>query len=111
MKTIFSHSPKDTRALARKLSKKLRGNEIILLSGELGVGKTEFVKGLAVALNIKEKITSPTFILQRNYQFRKSGKTFGLYHFDFYRLKRTRDLKTLGLEELVNEKKRIILIY
>lgn len=72
----------NTYQLASKLAKCLRGGEIILLNGDLGAGKTTFVKGVAKALKIKEVVTSPTFTLLKTYQAEK----FMLVHIDAYRL-------------------------
>lgn len=69
-------------ALGRQLGLQLRGNEVVLVSGELGAGKTIFIKGLASALSIPvDDVVSPSYVLMNLY----SG-TVDLYHFDLYRL-------------------------
>jgi tRNA threonylcarbamoyladenosine biosynthesis protein TsaE len=78
----LSSAPETTQALGRQLGLQLRGNEIVLVSGELGAGKTVFIKGLASALGIPvEDVVSPSYVLMTLY----SG-THDLYHFDLYRL-------------------------
>jgi tRNA threonylcarbamoyladenosine biosynthesis protein TsaE len=80
--TLLSSAPERTLALGRRLGRLLRGNEIVLVSGELGAGKTVFIKGLAAALHIPvTEVVSPTYVLMNLY----SGK-YDLYHFDLYRL-------------------------
>ena len=78
-----SKNENDTYKIANRFAKQLNGGDIILLNGDLGAGKTTFVKGLGKALNIKENITSPTFTLLKTYQTEK----FNLVHIDAYRLK------------------------
>jgi tRNA threonylcarbamoyladenosine biosynthesis protein TsaE len=80
--THLSPAPEKTLALGRRLGGLLRGNEIVLVSGELGAGKTIFIKGLAAALDIPvAEVVSPSYVLMNLY----SGK-YDLYHFDLYRL-------------------------
>lgn len=110
MKTIISCSPKETRGVAAIQAKKIRNTTTILLQGELGSGKTEFVKGFCQALGISKKIISPTFILQRSYGFKKQGKLFDLHHFDFYRLKGKTALSDLGLKDIFGQKNQVVII-
>lgn len=110
MKTFISRSAAETRQIAQRLAKNLKGDGVVLLSGELGAGKTEFVKGLASALGIKAKITSPTFLLHRTYPFKKKKKSWSLHHFDLYRLSKKTKLESLGLFEVLQEKYRIVAI-
>lgn len=72
----------DTYKLASKLSKLLKGGDIVLLNGDLGAGKTTFVKGFAEAVDINETVTSPTFTLLKTYQ----AKEYTIVHVDAYRL-------------------------
>jgi len=80
--TLYSSAPEKTLALGRRLGRLLRGDEVVLVSGELGAGKTVFIKGLAAALDIPvEEVVSPSYVLMNLY----NGKV-DLYHFDLYRL-------------------------
>lgn len=82
---------------------------MIGLEGELGVGKTTFIKGFAQALGVKEKVLSPTFVLMKTYQL--SIKYYGfLVHIDAYRLKDHRDLLPLGIKEILADPKIVVLI-
>jgi tRNA threonylcarbamoyladenosine biosynthesis protein TsaE len=77
----ITSSEKDTQKLGTTFGENCKGGEVFLLSGELGGGKTQFVKGLALGLGITDDITSPTFTYEKIYQ----GKKLTLYHFDLYR--------------------------
>lgn len=90
------HGEKETRGLAARLAELLRPGDVILLEGELGTGKTVFVRGLAEALGVRERVLSPTFTLAREYRGR-----LALYHLDAYRLEGPMDLYDLGVEEVL----------
>lgn len=92
--TIRTNSPQETQNLAACLSHYLKAGDVISLTGDLGAGKTCFAQGLARSLGIKERITSPTFNLIKEYK-----NTMPLYHFDVYRLASPSDLYDLGYEE------------
>src|SRR6266699_602719 len=92
---IVSHSSAQTQRLGARLGELLRGGELILLEGQLGTGKTTFTQGLAQGMGITEVISSPTFILLKEYAGQplpvKSPDALprkgpALYHFDLYRL-------------------------
>ncbi|MDD3074820.1 MAG: tRNA (adenosine(37)-N6)-threonylcarbamoyltransferase complex ATPase subunit type 1 TsaE [Eubacteriales bacterium] len=89
-----SFSPEETFALAKKLGAKLQGGEILALEGDLGAGKTHFVKGLAEGLGAEGPVTSPTFTLLHLYEGR-----LRLAHFDVYRLPFPEAFEELGYEE------------
>jgi tRNA threonylcarbamoyladenosine biosynthesis protein TsaE len=96
----LSSSEKDTINLGEDFAKKCKGGEIFLLSGELGGGKTQFVKGLAKGLRITDNITSPTFTYEKIYK----GEKLTLYHFDLYREEvLDPDIKSL-MEEAFSDK-------
>ena len=73
---------KDLENFTKEFSKKLKGNEVILLEGDLGAGKTTFTRYLLKALGVEEEITSPTFGIMNQYE----GKNFDIYHLDMYRI-------------------------
>ena len=95
MDLIISHSPEETFAAGRCFADRLRRGDILALCGDLGAGKTHFVKGLAVGLRASAEVTSPTFTLIHEY----SGGTFPLYHVDFYRLEEIEDALKIGIDE------------
>jgi tRNA threonylcarbamoyladenosine biosynthesis protein TsaE len=91
-----THSEADTAALARELAANLKAGDVLLLSGNLGAGKTAFVRGLAEGLGIDpDEVSSPTFTLVHEY---RAGR-LTLYHVDLYRLDRAAT-QDLGLEEM-----------
>jgi len=95
----------ETRKLGQKLGQAIlksldsKDNFIIGLYGDLGGGKTTFIKGIASGLGIKKPITSPTFTLLKQYKTPKVE----LFHFDFYRLKNPNDAFGVGLEEYLKK--------
>jgi tRNA threonylcarbamoyladenosine biosynthesis protein TsaE len=95
--SVFSLSEEETLELGRNLARGLKGGELILLEGDLGMGKTVFARGLAVGLGIPEdEVRSPSFTLVNEYE----GGRCPLFHVDLYRLDDGDDLEGLGLEEL-----------
>ncbi|OGI16181.1 MAG: tRNA (adenosine(37)-N6)-threonylcarbamoyltransferase complex ATPase subunit type 1 TsaE [Candidatus Portnoybacteria bacterium RBG_19FT_COMBO_36_7] len=96
--------------LKETLSIKKRKNGIVLaLEGELGGGKTTFVQGLARALGVKEKITSPTFVILKRFMIQDS-RFKNLYHIDCYRLDNIEDLADLGFEEIIKNPENLVVI-
>lgn len=100
-----SGSPDDTRALARALAEVLEPGDVVLLCGTLGAGKTEFAKGLAEGLGVKETVVSPTFTLTREYEGR-----LPLLHVDVYRLDHAHEFLDLGLEHDVDADEAVTVI-
>ena len=103
MKQIITVSEKQTFALAKKFTKRFKGGEIIGLVGELGAGKTVFVKGLASGLGIKKTVNSPTFVLMKIYKIKNAKlKVKNLCHIDAYRVKTAKEIALLGAREYFN---------
>ena len=94
---IMSHDMNDTLLLAQNIESEKFPNMVICLNGELGTGKTVFVKGFAGALGIKDPITSPTFNIVKEYL---NGE-LPLYHMDVYRLEDNKD--NIGLTDYFNK--------
>jgi len=88
---LSSSSAGETRRLGQRLSRLLRGNEVIALSGPLGSGKTCLVQGMARGLGIRQPVNSPSYVLMKRYQGR-----FTLTHWDWYRLADQADLESCG---------------
>ncbi|MCF8544836.1 MAG: tRNA (adenosine(37)-N6)-threonylcarbamoyltransferase complex ATPase subunit type 1 TsaE [Ilumatobacteraceae bacterium] len=93
---LTAHSTDDTRDIARAIAMLVRASDMIVLTGEMGSGKTTFSQYFAHALGVTEPVTSPTFNLLHNY----AGGRLQLHHADLYRLERTGELDDLGLTEL-----------
>ena len=94
--TVTSHSPAKTRALAARLAAHLEPGDVVALTGELGSGKTEFVRGLAAGLHVPPEVpvSSPSFVLAHEYPGR-----LALVHVDLYRLERVTPEILPDLEE------------
>ena len=93
-----THSADETIAFGRTLRDLLAPPKLVVLSGDLGAGKTTLVKGIAQAFQAakEEDVTSPTFTLIHEYR----GPSVNLYHIDLYRIDTPRELETLGLDDL-----------
>lgn len=98
MLTARTDSAEQTRDLAAALAPLLRAGDLLILSGDLGGGKTAFVQGLAVAMGISDPVTSPTFVLAQTYEGR-----LRLHHLDVYRLATSAEVIDLNLPELLAE--------
>src|SRR6478672_7329241 len=94
---FISRSAEETRAEGRRYAAKARPGDIFALRGDLGAGKTQFVKGFVAGLGSSEEVTSPTFVLVHEY----SGGRLPVYHFDFYRLENREALARLGFDDYV----------
>lgn len=92
---FISKSEAQTIKFASEFAKKLKKGDIVLLKGDLGAGKTHFVKGVALGLGCKDLVTSPTFTLLNIY----NGGKFEIDHFDMYRLSDRQEAEALGFDE------------
>lgn len=90
MAVFFSDSPEKTVEIGEQYAKTLKRGDVVLLNGEMGAGKTQFCKGVALGLGIDDEILSPTYAYMNDYY----GK---LYHFDCYRLSSGAQAEALGL--------------
>lgn len=96
--SVVSKSPDETIKLGNKLGQKLKGGEIIAISGPLGSGKTHLIKGIAsgVGARNQKSVTSPTFVIINEYK----GGRLDIYHVDAYRLDSIGEFEMLGFDEL-----------
>lgn len=103
---VFTHSAEETISWGRKLAEKLQAPTLVLLSGDLGSGKTTLTKGIVAGLNAaqEDEVTSPTFTLIHEYG---SGKK--VFHGDLYRIESFDDFATLGLEDFFSQPAILIL--
>ena len=99
VRTVETTGEAETSAAGQELATELRAGDVVLLSGELGAGKTAFVRGLARALGVPpDEVTSPTFTLVQEYR----TATGVLFHADLYRLTPA-EVQDLGLDEMMGE--------
>jgi tRNA threonylcarbamoyladenosine biosynthesis protein TsaE len=94
---LVSRSPAETRKIAATVAGALRLGDVLALTGELGAGKTCFVQGAAAALGVPDRVTSPSFVLRREYQ----GQV-PVLHLDVYRLATLQDILDIGYEEALD---------
>ena len=92
---LTSHSPQDTARFAEIIAAELRPRDVLLLTGDLGAGKTTFTKALCAAMGVVDTVTSPTFTLVHEYR----GSKLVVCHADLYRLERIGELADLGLDD------------
>ena len=95
---IISHSPAETEALGEKLGRAVQHGLVLALSGDLGAGKTQLVKGIAHGLGITARVHSPTFTLVNEY----GGGRLKLFHLDLYRLETPAQILSAGIEEFLS---------
>lgn len=91
----ITHSPAETEALGARLADALDAGRVVAFTGDLGAGKTAFVSGMARALGVEERVTSPTFTIVNEYE----GGRLPLFHFDMYRLGDADELFHIGWED------------
>ena len=97
---VTTHSEDETAALGRELAASLSAGDVLLLYGDLGAGKTAFVRGLAEGLGVeRDEVSSPTFTLIQEYR----GGRLPLFHVDLYRIDDPREFDELGLDEIAED--------
>lgn len=97
MKRIITHSEDETINAGEEFSSQLTAGAVVALIGDLGAGKTRFVKGLSRGLGVRENVTSPTFTIINEHRWGR----LPLYHFDCYRLRSPLELDEIGYEEYI----------
>ena len=95
---IISHNPAETEALGEKFGRAAQRGLVIALTGDLGAGKTQFVRGVARGLGIAGRVHSPTFTLVNEY----GGGRLKLFHLDLYRLETPAQILSAGIEEFLS---------
>jgi tRNA threonylcarbamoyladenosine biosynthesis protein TsaE len=98
MAIYISHSPEETELLGEQFGRAAQRGLVIALNGELGAGKTQFVRGLARGLGISARVHSPTFTLVNEY----GGGRLKLFHLDLYRLETREQILSAGIEEFLS---------
>jgi tRNA threonylcarbamoyladenosine biosynthesis protein TsaE len=100
VRTITTNTEDETAALGREIAADLSVGDVLLLYGDLGAGKTAFVRGLAEGLGVsRDDVSSPTFTLIQEYR----GGRLTLYHVDLYRIEDRREFDELGLDEIAEQ--------
>ncbi|MEA3293161.1 MAG: tRNA (adenosine(37)-N6)-threonylcarbamoyltransferase complex ATPase subunit type 1 TsaE [Patescibacteria group bacterium] len=116
LKKYLTNNPSQTEKIATQMGKKFLKTSfpkkaiILGLEGELGSGKTTFLKAFARGLGIRKKVLSPTFVIMKKFKVSK-GKTYRyFYHFDCYRIKNSKEFQALGFREIFSDPKNIIAV-
>ena len=97
MRSVFTDSDEETLLAGEEFSKTLKEGDVVALNGDLGAGKTVFVKGIAKGLDITDIVTSPTFTIVREYE-----GSLPLYHFDVYRISDPEEMFDIGFSEYLD---------
>ncbi len=92
---LQTHSEEETITAGMRFAGRLSAGDIVALIGELGSGKTRFIKGICRGLGVKDHVASPTFTIVNEYR----GSHLPVYHFDFYRMKSPLELREIGFDE------------
>jgi tRNA threonylcarbamoyladenosine biosynthesis protein TsaE len=101
--TLTTNGAAETEAVGEAIGSQLRVGDLVVLSGDLGAGKTTFTKGLARALGVEQRVTSPTFTIVQEYDGR-----LPVAHVDVYRLERIQELYDFGFEELLEDRVTVV---
>lgn len=96
-KRFVTTSREETIALGERLGSSLRAGDVLVLTGDLGAGKTQLTRGIAAGLGVKADVTSPTFTIEMVYE----GADLPLYHFDLYRLDSADELEDTGIFDVL----------
>jgi tRNA threonylcarbamoyladenosine biosynthesis protein TsaE len=107
--THVIRTEQETKKLAGEFAQKLRGGEVVFLNGDLGSGKTTFVRGVAQSLGFHEPVRSPSFTLVNRYKV-SSGGINEIVHVDLYRLKTPDELRALALDEEIGRNDAIVFV-
>lgn len=107
---FITKNEKQTIELGSKFAERLSDGDVVAFFGELGSGKTEFIKGICDFFEVDEIVTSPTFTIMNQYYGVIHKKEILIYHLDLYRIKDTKELDEFGFSECVNSDTGIKLI-
>ena len=108
---VITKNLQETQQFAEAFAENLQGNTVLLLSGDLGAGKTSFVQGFARKLGITHRIISPTFIILRSYEVPENTQgVSNFYHIDLYRIHSETEMRDLGLVDILRDSHNITVI-
>lgn len=100
---LYSHGQRHTQQLGEDFAAMLNRGDVVALVGDLGAGKTEFVRGVCRHLNVEDIVTSPTFAIINQYDGTMAGgSSVKIYHVDLYRVDTPEQLRSVGFEEMVH---------
>ncbi len=106
----ITKSEKETISLGAEFAERLTLGDVVSFTGDLGAGKTEFIKGICLNFKVQEIVSSPTFTIMNLYNGERKNDDISIYHLDLYRLNSTNELAEIGFDECVYDEKSIKLI-
>lgn len=115
-KRVTTNNPKETRVLAKSLAESILKEKpkkdalVIAFLGDLGTGKTTFIKSFIRTLGVKKRVTSPTFLISRRFGLPKASNYENVFHVDAYRIAETKELKEVGIDKAIKDPNNIVLI-
>lgn len=114
-KDYFSENLSATRKIAKKLAENLmekprKGALVLALTGDLGSGKTTFLKSFARTLGVKRRISSPTFVIVKKNKIPGRNKFANFFHIDCYRIKGQKEISVLGFDEMIKDRENVVAI-
>lgn len=95
MREVISHSPEETIEIGKNIAKNLKKGDVIVLTGDLGSGKTKLTEGILTYFGLEKEISSPTFTIVNEYY----AENLNIFHFDVYRLEEAEEFSAIGGEE------------
>ena len=107
---VFSHGEEQTERIGARLGEVLKPGTIITLSGPLGAGKTHFARGVGIGWGVVQDLRSPTFTMVQVHRRQVAKGSQLLYHIDLYRTTGASDVRSLGLDELLDDEHTVTLI-
>ncbi|HMS22515.1 MAG TPA: tRNA (adenosine(37)-N6)-threonylcarbamoyltransferase complex ATPase subunit type 1 TsaE [Candidatus Levybacteria bacterium] len=109
-KKYVTKSDEETQLLGEEFSSNLKMGDVILLYGNLGYGKTTFIKGLMKGLGVSKRVMSPTFVIIRTYVPKNKKGVKRIYHADLYRIENDEKLVGLGIDEKISDPAAIVVV-
>lgn len=106
----ITNSEIETYELGNRFASKLQEGDTVALYGDLGAGKTQFIKGICSYFKVNEIVNSPTFTIINQYSAKKNGSQIPIYHIDLYRINNTKELEEIGFVECLQSGDAIKLI-
>ncbi|MBS1494232.1 MAG: tRNA (adenosine(37)-N6)-threonylcarbamoyltransferase complex ATPase subunit type 1 TsaE [Bacteroidetes bacterium] len=100
---IITYSPEETLEAGYNYASSINLSDVIGFTGELGSGKTQFIKGICKFFNVKDVVNSPTFLIVNEYKGTIDNKSIDINHFDLYRLKNESELHSIGFDNYIGE--------
>ena len=107
LQIFHSNSTEETREIAKNFALDLKMNDIVVFNGDLGVGKTEFIRTICQFFGVEQIVTSPSFTIINEYECFHFNTYISIYHIDLYRIKKQLELIEMGFQEIVSIKNSI----